>query len=145
MKPHAAMLAAIALLSASCAGTGNPRTAGHPGAQADIPSPRVHFPTGSDVVAKKDRRGVEKNARWMIDNPGAVVVLEGHCDERGSDRLNMELGDRRARSVKAKLLEEGVGGDRMVMVVSYGKMRPLDPRHTREAWRKNRRVEFIVR
>lgn len=105
----------------------------------------VHFETGRDDIPAGENAVVILNAEWLKKNPGSVVVLEGHCDERGDDHYNMELGDRRARAVKARLMNEKIGADRLIMVVSYGERRPADLRHTPKAWEKNRRVEFIVR
>ena len=105
---------------------------------------RVHFSTASDHVIKGDRWVLEHNAQWMRDNPQAVLILEGHCDERGSDEYNLELGDRRSRRVKEELVRLGVPAAALA-VVSFGERRPLNKRHTYEAWRKNRRVEFTPR
>lgn len=104
----------------------------------------VHFPTASDRIIKSDRRVLERNASWMLDNPHMVLVLEGHCDERGSDEYNLELGDRRSRRVKEELMCLGVPAPALA-IVSFGERRPLDRSYTYKAWRKNRRVEFTPR
>lgn len=106
--------------------------------------PRVHFLTASTKIIARDRAAVAQNAKWISQNPDAVLLLEGHCDERGSDRYNMELGDRRARSVAAMLAKKGADPKKLI-IVSQGKRNPLDRRHNETAWRKNRRVEFIIR
>jgi peptidoglycan-associated lipoprotein len=106
--------------------------------------PRVHFRTASAEVDRRERGAIEKNAGWVIDNSAAVLVLEGHCDERGSEELNLELGDRRARSVMEAMMARGVGPERLI-VLSKGEGEPVDPGHDGGAWRKNRRVEFIMR
>lgn len=111
----------------------------------DIPYKRVHFPFDNDEVFLKEMDLVALNAEWLKKNRDAVVILEGHCDENGPSKYNMELGDRRARTVKAHLIENGVPHDRIIMVVSFGETRPLDPKHNSEAWDMNRRVEFILR
>ncbi len=105
----------------------------------------VHFPTGSDAILNEEIGSIDSNVSWLEKNPQAVLVLEGHCDERGGDLYNIELGDRRARSVKSHLINKGIASDRLIMVVSYGKRAPIDPRHVPEAWNVNRRVELIVR
>lgn len=107
--------------------------------------PRVHFKKNSFVVLESERFLLEKNAAWLNQNPKAVLILEGHCDEWGEEGYNLQLGDLRAREVKAYLIEQGVDPERMIMVVSYGESRPLDVRATREAWAANRRVEFVLR
>ncbi len=119
--------------------------ASHPKEDAAIArlSP-VHFGTGSDVLYGSDG-AMTDNIEWLNKNSRAVIVLEGHCDERGGDTYNMELGDRRARAVKTGLIKKGIEADRLIMVVSYGERMPIDARHTPKAWDMNRRVEFIVR
>lgn len=105
----------------------------------------IHFTTGNDELLKNELPILKSNSVWLKNNPQAVIVLEGHCDERGWDHYNMELGDRRAREVKTHLMENDIDADRLIMVVSYGERKPLDPRHTPIAWKTNRRVEFIIR
>jgi peptidoglycan-associated lipoprotein len=73
----------------------------------------------------------------------AHVVIEGHCDERGSAEYNLALGDRRANSAKEFLQELGVPADRL-SVISYGKERPQCTEHNEECWQKNRRVHFTA-
>jgi len=105
----------------------------------------VHFPTDSDNILGEELGVLDANTKYLEQNPRAVLVLEGHCDEWGSDKYNMELGDRRARRVKTHLIKKGIAADRLIMVVSYGARAPADSHHTPNAWRANRRVEFIVR
>lgn len=105
----------------------------------------VHFATDSDELLSNQSNVLEENVSWLKKNPHAVIVLEGHCDERGEDHYNMELGDRRARKVKSELMKSDINADRLIMVVSYGELRPIDHRHNALAWKTNRRVEFIVR
>jgi peptidoglycan-associated lipoprotein len=73
--------------------------------------------------------------------PDAVVVIEGHCDERGSAEYNLGLGDRRASSAKEYLVSLGVPADKL-KTISYGKERPQCTEHNEECWQKNRRVHF---
>jgi peptidoglycan-associated lipoprotein len=105
---------------------------------------RVHFRTASARVGRRERGAIETNAGWMLDNSAAVLVLEGHCDERGSEEMNLELGDRRARSVMEAMMASGVGSERLI-VLSKGEGEPIDPRQGPASWRRNRRVEFIIR
>ena len=106
--------------------------------------PRVHFTFDSDTLTPEGRGIIYHNAGWMKGNPAEVIILEGHCDSRGSADYNLYLGDRRARVVNAELVEMGVDGDSLT-IVSYGEERPLDAEHNRKSWRKNRRVEFVIR
>lgn len=70
------------------------------------------------------------------------LILEGHCDERGTVEYNLALGQRRADSVKNFLVRAGIDPERL-NTISYGKERPVDPGHNEAAWAKNRRVEFV--
>ena len=75
--------------------------------------------------------------------PDVTVIIEGHCDERGTNEYNMALGDRRAESAKSFLVDFGIALERLA-TVSYGEERPFDPRHNKEAWAKNRRAHFVI-
>ena len=83
-----------------------------------------------------------KIAEYMKKNKGAKILIEGHCDERGTSEYNMALGDRRANSAKKYLAALGIDGKRL-STVSYGKEQPLDPEHNEGAWAKNRRAVFV--
>lgn len=105
----------------------------------------IHFGTASSKITGKNKIIAALNANWLKENPDVIVILEGHCDERGSEEYNIKLGDRRARAVGAELIENGVDAANQVIIVSYGESKPIDKRHTPSAWRKNRRVEFVVK
>jgi peptidoglycan-associated lipoprotein len=142
----ALLMAVFIYAVAGCAGTRpHPRSETPIADHAVNELRRVHFSTGSDKLDDEAIATLGFNASWLERYPNTVLVLEGHCDERGDAAFNMQLGDRRARRVKAHLISTGIDPDRMIMVVSHGELRPLDPRHTSDAWRKNRRVEFIIR
>lgn len=72
------------------------------------------------------------------------ILVEGHCDERGSNQYNLALGERRAHSVKMFLVNNGVAADR-ISIISYGEEKASDPGHSEESWAKNRRTEFVVK
>ncbi len=107
----------------------------------------------SDIYFDYDKSDVREDARGalvkdvdalrsiFVDFPDAVIVLEGHCDERGSAEYNVGLGDRRASSVSAYLASLGLEGSRL-QTISYGKDRPQCTEATEECWQKNRRVHF---
>ncbi len=82
------------------------------------------------------------NVDWIKSNPSKIVQLEGHCDERGSTEYNLALGDRRARSVKDYLTSLGVDANQLV-VISYGKEKPLTYGESDSDHNKNRRVNFL--
>lgn len=96
----------------------------------------------SDLLAESQEilRG---KAEYLKDNPDVLVIIEGHCDERGTNEYNLALGDRRASSAKAFLVNLGIAGSRLTSV-SYGEERPADPGHDEEAWAKNRRDHFTI-
>jgi peptidoglycan-associated lipoprotein len=77
----------------------------------------------------------------LSDFPNATLMIEGHCDERGSAEYNLGLGDRRASSAKEFLVSLGVSGDRL-KTISYGKERPQCTESTEACWQKNRRAHF---
>ncbi|HEC05296.1 peptidoglycan-associated lipoprotein Pal [Thiolapillus sp.] len=82
------------------------------------------------------------HAEYLVNTPSARLVIEGHCDERGSREYNIALGERRADSVKRFLEAEGVSPVQLE-TVSYGEERPVDLGHNEEAWAKNRRAELV--
>jgi len=104
----------------------------------------VHFDFDSSVLSAEAQQILLDKAQWMRKNSEASVVIEGHCDERGTNEYNLALGDRRARSAKAYLFDLGISASRM-QTVSYGEERPLDPGHDEAAWSKNRRAHFEIR
>jgi peptidoglycan-associated lipoprotein len=86
---------------------------------------------------------LEGNAAWMNKFRSAKVLIEGHCDERGTEEYNLALGEKRAKSTHDYLVSLGVSPQRM-QVISYGKSQPLDNGHTEIAWQKNRRSQFLI-
>jgi peptidoglycan-associated lipoprotein len=88
------------------------------------------------------KAGLQHNVDVMKENPGWRVLIEGHCDERGTVEYNLALGERRARSARDYMVSMGVDPDR-IEIISYGKERPVDPGHNEAAWAKNRRCEFV--
>lgn len=103
----------------------------------------VSFEFDSSALDSAARGNVEANAEWLKANEAVKVVVEGHCDERGTSEYNLALGERRAQSVFSLLRELGVAGDRL-STISYGEELPLDPGHDEAAWAKNRRAHFAV-
>jgi len=87
---------------------------------------------------------LRSKADWLQKNPRAQIIIEGHCDERGTNEYNLALGDRRAFSAKSFLVDLGIDESR-ITTVSYGEERPLDSRSTEEAWAKNRRDHFVIK
>ena len=103
----------------------------------------VHFEYDQARLSDQGRAIIERHALWLQNHRAAKVVVEGHCDERGTVDYNLALGELRARAVRDYLTSLGVAGDR-VTTVSYGKERPLDPASHEAAWARNRRAHFVV-
>jgi peptidoglycan-associated lipoprotein len=82
------------------------------------------------------------NGKYLSSHGSSNIVIEGHCDERGSVEYNLALGERRARAAKDFLVSYGVPATRLT-TISYGKERPFDAGHDESAWAKNRRAHFV--
>jgi peptidoglycan-associated lipoprotein len=83
------------------------------------------------------------NARRLIDDPDLKVMIEGHCDERGTTEYNLALGERRANAVREALIANGVNPGQL-QTVTFGEERPADPGHGEAAWAKNRRGILVL-
>ena len=105
----------------------------------------IFFPFDKATLGSEAKAHLEGNARWLqrAENSHLRFVLEGHCDERGSDEYNLALGDLRAQVVKKYLIDYGIEPHRMT-TISLGEERPFESRRTEEAWTLNRRVQFIL-
>ncbi len=86
---------------------------------------------------------LNNNAKWLRDNPNFDVQIEGHADERGTLEYNLNLGDQRAKAVKAYLVSRGISAERL-HTISYGEERPLNPSSSESAYSENRRAQFLV-
>ncbi len=104
---------------------------------------RVFFALDSYALSPESRATLEKQTKWLRQNQGVTVTLEGHADERGTREYNLALGERRATEVRDYLVTLGVNPNR-VKTVSYGKERPVDPSSNEAAWSKNRRSVMVV-
>ena len=104
---------------------------------------RIHFDFDRYYIRDDMKPILEKNAEWLKKHPTVKILIEGHCDERGTEEYNLVLGEKRAKAAANYLISLGISPDR-IKIVSYGKSRPLDPRHCEEAWYKNRRAEFVI-
>ena len=103
----------------------------------------IHFDFDKYNIRPDAAEILKKKAEWLLDHPKVHILIEGHCDERGTEEYNLALGERRANSAKQFLVNLGVNSGR-ISIISYGEERPLDPRHCEEAWAKNRRCHFVV-
>jgi len=103
----------------------------------------VYFDFDSSVLKTSEKPKVAAVADYLKANPGKAVLVEGNCDERGTEEYNRSLGERRALAVREELVRLGIGPTE-VDTISYGKDRPVDPGHDESAWKKNRRDDFVV-
>lgn len=104
----------------------------------------VYFDYNAHDLTEQAKVTMSKNAAWMRANPAVNVVVEGHCDSRGSTEYNLALGERRAQVVRKYLVGLGVDGGRL-SVVSYGEEQPVEYGETEAAHARNRRAEFRIR
>ncbi len=101
----------------------------------------VHFKYDSAVVEDSQLANVASVADALKADSKAELLIEGHCDERGTGEYNRSLGERRALAVRERLAKIGVDSAR-IRTISYGKDRPVEPGHNETAWAKNRRGQF---
>jgi len=103
----------------------------------------IYFDFDSSALGDMAKEVLSRKAEWLRMASDASIIIEGHCDERGTSAYNIALGDRRAESAKAFLLDVGIIGDQL-STISYGEERPVDRGKNEESWAKNRRVHFVI-
>lgn len=104
----------------------------------------IHFDFDKYFIREDAKPILMKVAEHLKRSPSASLVIEGHCDERGTAEYNLALGERRAEATKKYLASLGVR-EAALSTVSYGEEKPLDPGHDEDAWAKNRRAHFVLR
>jgi peptidoglycan-associated lipoprotein len=104
----------------------------------------IYFDFDKAVVRPGDAKTLDASAAWLKQNANQLLLIEGHCDERGTNEYNLALGDRRAKAAMNYLVAQGISADRMT-IVSYGEERPVCTEHTEACWAKNRRDQFMVK
>ncbi len=104
---------------------------------------RVFFPYNQFTLDGEALATMAANAAFLNKYPALQVIIEGHCDERGSDEYNLALGERRAAAVRSYLQAQGIAAGRLT-VISYGEEKPLVSGAGEDAWAQNRRAEFKV-
>ena len=104
----------------------------------------VHFDFDKYDIRPDAAEVLKAKAAWLEENSAVTVIVEGHCDERGTDAYNLALGENRANAAKKFLVALGIDANRLE-TISYGEERPLDPGHNEAAWAKNRRAQFVIK
>lgn len=101
----------------------------------------IYFDFDSHALNAVARKVLQNNAMLLNQNPSMAIIVEGHCDERGSDEYNLALGDQRAYAIKDYLVALNISADRLT-TVSYGEEKPAVHGHDETSWEKNRRAEL---
>lgn len=109
----------------------------------DVDFAPVYFGFDASALPAGEMAKIEAVAAHLQEKPGRVVIIEGNCDERGSNEYNLSLGDLRATSIRAYLESIGIAPNR-IQTKSYGEEKPAVIGHDESAWAKNRRGEFAV-
>ena len=102
---------------------------------------KIYFDFDKSNLKPESQTILKKKATFLRDNPSYDVLIEGNCDNRGTEEYNLALGERRAASARDFLMALGIASSRIKMI-SYGELRPADPRNNEAAWAANRRDEF---
>jgi peptidoglycan-associated lipoprotein len=123
-------------------------------AQAPRPAPKefmavaalkeVYFDFDKYDIRAEDAKTLDANAAWLKSNGDNLVLIEGHCDERGTNEYNLALGERRAKATMNYLVSQGIQANR-ITIISYGEERPVCTEKTEACWAKNRRAAFLVK
>jgi peptidoglycan-associated lipoprotein len=109
----------------------------------DVAFSPVYFAFDSSVVPQDQLSKVDEVVQHLTERTDRVVVVEGHCDERGSNEYNLALGENRSVIVRDCLVQSGIAADR-IQTRSYGEEKPVDEGHEESAWAVNRRAEFGI-
>jgi peptidoglycan-associated lipoprotein len=144
-QAHSSATAQIAPAASSDEPIGLPRVRDY----APIPELRdIHFDFGTAVIRPGDGKILDANAAWLRANPGQLVLIEGHCDNRGAtstkNEFNMDLGERRAQAAMNYLIAQDVHPSR-ITILSYGEERPQCTEESERCWSQNRRSRFLVK
>jgi len=103
----------------------------------------IHFDYDSAEIRGDQRATLQANADWLREHPNVRILVEGHCDERGTREYNLALGDQRAQAASAYLTSLGISASR-VETISYGEENPVAMGEGEQFWSQNRRGEFVA-
>ncbi len=126
--------------------------AGPVGGARPAPSEFTAVPDVKDIffdydkydIRPGDAKTLDANAAWLKSKGNMLVLIEGHCDERGTNEYNLALGERRAKAAMNYLVSQGVQASR-ITIISYGEERPVCSEKSEACWAKNRRAHFLVK
>ena len=104
----------------------------------------IFFDFNKYDIRPNEAKTLDANAAWLKSHENMLVLVEGHCDERGTNEYNLALGERRAKATMNYLVAQGVQANR-ITIISYGEERPVCSEHTEACWAKNRRGHFLVK
>jgi len=110
---------------------------------AEKPMGMIHFDYDKFFIRDDAKSALEANAAYLKNWKSVNVLIEGHCDERGTEEYNLALGEKRAKSTYDYLISLGISADRL-KIISYGKSQPFDMGHNEISWQKNRRAQFTI-
>ena len=130
----------LSIFAISCSGKGKQVSILDQSESSDI---TVNFTYDSADLTKSAKRKLISKVIPSLKASNGKITIEGHCDERGSDEYNFNLGNDRAWEVKNYLVKSGIKAYR-IKTVSYGKSRPVDMKSNERAWTKNRRAVTIL-
>jgi peptidoglycan-associated lipoprotein len=104
----------------------------------------VHFDFDKYDIRSTEATLLDSHAAWLKQNGDRLILIEGHCDERGTTEYNVALGERRAKATMNYLVSRGISASR-IAIVSYGEERPGCGQHTEGCWTQNRRAHFLAK
>ncbi|HLF49065.1 MAG TPA: peptidoglycan-associated lipoprotein Pal [Methylomirabilota bacterium] len=104
----------------------------------------IYFDFDKADIRPDDAKTLDGNAAWLKANSSNLVLIEGHCDERGTNEYNLALGEKRAKAAMNYLVAQGVQASR-ITIISYGKERPMCTEKTEACWAQNRRDNFLTK
>jgi peptidoglycan-associated lipoprotein len=103
----------------------------------------IHFAFDSAAIKSSEQSNLEASAAALKADANTKLLIEGNCDDRGTEEYNRSLGERRALAAREALAKDGIDPSR-VRTLSFGKDKPADPGHDEAAWAKNRRDDFVL-
>ena len=103
----------------------------------------VFFAFDSSSLSAEAQAALDTQVAWLKNHDDVNVLVQGHCDDRGTREYNLALGERRANAVKQYLVSQGIEESR-ISTISYGKERPAVLGNNEAAWAQNRRAITVV-